>query len=107
MGSTESIWLIVAAVLLAVAGGLARQFYEQDKKPRKKNSKQILKGLYIAFFSGCMTLLLALVTGVTGLGVVLVCGIGGWTSPNILHFITRTSEKILGTEKDELNGGSI
>ena len=100
----EATWLIVAAILLAVAGGLARQFYEQDRSSKKSKKPSLFKELYVALFSGCMTLLLALLTGLTGYGLVLVCGIGGWTSPNILYAITQVTEKLLGMEKDKLNG---
>ena len=96
----DTIWSSVAAILLAAAGGLARQL--NAKKPKKL--KQILKELFVALFAGTMTLLLVMATNVTGYWIGIACGIGGWTSPNILHAITRMTEKILGTEKDELTG---
>ena len=105
MWQNESIWSAAAAVLIAVTGGVARQFHEQGKTRKKpKTVKQFFKEVFVAFFSGVMMLLLVLATGIAGYWVYLLCGVGGWTSPNILYFITRASEKLLGTEKNELEG---
>ena len=99
---TDIAWDSIIAVLLAVAGGLARQLNTKGRKP--KTLRVIMQELYVSFFSGIMTLLLVLATGISGYWILLLCGIGGWTSPNILYFITRSAETLMGTEKDELNG---
>jgi len=98
----ETLWSSVTAVLLAVAGGLARQLTIKDKK--LKQVKPMTAELFVAFFAGVIMLFFALETGISGYWIGIVCGIGGWTSPNILHFITRVVEKVLGAEKDELSG---
>ena len=103
----ETVWEIVAALLLSIAGGLARQFYDEDKKPKRlKTRDKFIKELFIAFFSGIMGLvtILYMFEHVNVYGLYLFCGVCGWTSPNILWFITRVSEVMTGAEKGELSG---
>ena len=102
---SDPFWSPVASVLIAITGGVARQFYEQLRHPRKKWSRwQFSREIFIAFFCGIMALILALFTGITGYGIHLICGTAGWTSPNILTLISRKTEKLAGGKEGELSG---
>ena len=93
-------WDTIIAVLLAIAGGLARLLNAKDKTKLKWSL--IFSELFVSGFSGMMVLIFARAAGLTGDWVGLVCGIAGWTSPKILYALTRTTEKILKIDKDEL-----
>jgi len=103
MFNAEHIWDTMIAVLLAVAGGLARLLNAKDKTKLKWSI--ILSELFISGFAGMMALLLARATGLTGDWVGIVCGIAGWTSPKILYALARMVEKVLKIEADELKKG--
>ena len=96
----EGTWDSMIAVLLAVAGGLARLLNAKDKTKLKWSI--IFYELFISGFAGMMALLLARATGLTGDWIGIVCGIAGWTSPKILYALARMVEKVLKIEPDEL-----
>ena len=101
MFDLENIWNAVSAVLLAIVGALARRLNSKDKMKMKWN--YVLAELFIAAFTGIMTFKLARASGLTGDWVGIVCGIAGWTSPAILHVLTRATEKILSLEENDLS----
>ena len=100
MFDAEHILDTMIAVLLAVAGGLARLLNAKDKTKLKWSI--IFSELFISRFAGIMTLLLARATGLTGDWVGIVCGIAGWTSPMLLYALARMVERVLKIEQDEL-----
>ena len=100
MFNFEDIWTTIIAVLLAVAGGLARLLNIKDRTRLKW--RNILSELFIAGFAGIMALMLARASGLAGDWVGIICGIAGWTSPKILHMLTKMAEKMLGEEEGSL-----
>ena len=100
----DPFWSPVASLIIAVTGGIARQYYEQLRHPKKKIVPgRFRKEVFIATFCGIMALFLALLTGITGYGVHIFCGIGAWTSPNFLTLISRKVEKETGCKEGELS----
>ena len=99
----ENIWDTVIAVLLAVAGGLARLLNAKDKTKLKWGL--IFSELFVAGFAGIMVLMLAHASGLSGDWVGLISGIAVWTSPKILYALTRMVEKVLKLDEDELKKG--
>ena len=97
----ENIWNAVSSVLLAIVGALARRLNAKDKTKLKWGI--VLAELFIAAFTGIMTFKLARASGLTGDWVGIVCGIAGWTSPAILFVLTRSTEKILSLEENDLS----
>ena len=89
-------WNAVSAFLFSICGGLARQFYEESKNPKKrKTMSQLIKDLYVSFFCGVMAWSLVMANHVTGYWVDLICGTVGWTSPNLMHGFTKVFDAIL------------
>jgi len=97
----DRIWSFVIAVLLAVAGGLARLLNAKDKTRLKW--RIIFSELFVAGFAGIMVLIFARGLGLSGDWIGLVCGIAGWTSPKILYALTKLAERLLGLEENDLN----
>jgi hypothetical protein len=95
----ENIWDAVLAVVLAVAGGLAR-LLSSKSKARMKLSR-ILSELFISGFIGVMVLLLATTIGLTGSWLGLVCGMGGYSGIKVLTALEEVSNKKTGLGKDK------
>ena len=97
------IWEAVIAVLLAVAGGLARLLNAKDNTRLKWS--RMLSELFISGFAGLMTLLLARRFGLSGDWLGLVCGMAGWIGPRILDLIAKPALNPIGINIDELKEG--
>jgi len=95
------IWETVIAVLLAVAGGLARLLNAKDNTRLKLSL--ILSELFISAFAGLMVLMLARSFGLAGDWLGLVCGIAGWTSPRIIDLIAQPAFDKIHINADDLN----
>ena len=101
----DPFWSPAASLLIAVFSGIARQFYEQIWRPKRKTIPgQFQKEVYIATVCGLAALLLGLTTGITGYGIHLACLAAAWTSPNVLRYVSRKFEKDVGAEEGELTG---
>ena len=96
----DGTWDAVIAILLAIAGGIARLLNGKDRTRLKWSV--IFYEIFVAGFAGIMTLFLARAAGLSGDWLGLVCGIAGWTSPRILHAITKLAERLLGLDENEL-----
>ena len=98
MLNVEIIWEYIIAVLLAVAGGLARLLNKKSKT--KMQLSLIFAELFISGFSGLMVLLLARASGVSGDWLGLICGMAGWSGPKILDMIAKPAGKAIGVDVD-------
>ena len=99
--NTDNILEAVIAVLLAVAGGLARLLNTKDKTKMKWS--RILSELFISGFAGLMVLLFARSFGLTGDWLGLVCGMAGWIGPRILDAVAKPAGAKIGFDVDEKN----
>ena len=97
----DKIWEAVIAVVISAAGRLASLFNMKD--PSKLTWSKILMALFVAGVAGILTLYLARIIGLSGDALGLVCGVAGWTSPMILHSITRVGARLLGFDEGELD----
>ena len=95
----ENLIETLIAVLLAVAGGLARLLNGKARTRLKWGT--ILAELFIAGFAGIMVLLLARAFGLEGDWLGLVCGMAGWIGPRILDLVAKPTAKKIGIDLDE------
>ena len=98
----ESVWETVKLVLIASAGGLARLLNAKDK--RKLRVFILFCELFVSAFSGMMVIWLATAMGISGEWLYVVCGIAGWTSPQIILAVIGIAEKVLKLKENELKG---
>ena len=101
MLDTNKAWEAVIGVLLAVTGGVARMLNTKDAT--RYNIKNIVGEPFVSAFCGVAAILLSWILSLTVYWGYLVCCIAGWTSPNILHAITRMTEKALKLKDHELD----
>ena len=102
MLNNNNIWDSIIAVLLAIAGGLARILNIKDK--RRLKLSRILSELFLSAFSGLMVLLLARTLGLSGDWLGLVCGMAGWVGPRMLDLIAKIAGGKLGVDSDAGKG---
>lgn len=100
MFDVKKIWQIIIGTGFAALGGMARLLSKKDKSKLKWSL--IFSELFISAFGGLMIILVARASGISSDWVGVICGVAGWTSPKILHAITKISERILGLEENEL-----
>ena len=96
MFDVQYAWDYVIAILLAVAGGLARLLSGKDRTRAK--AYRILSELFVSGFTGLMTLFLARSFGFSGEWLGLVCGLSGWIRPRILDLLAQPVIKKMGLE---------
>ena len=90
----------IVAILLAVAGGLARILNAKDRKVIKWSV--LLAELFLSGFIGYMMVLFVNSIGIEGDWVGLTCGISGWIGPRMLTLVVSKMFLKLGfTEKTE------
>ena len=98
------VWNAITAVLLAVGGGLARQFYEESKNSRKrKTMRQLVKDLYVAFFCGIIAYCIVMAIEITGCWIDVLCGATGWTSPTLMHGVASATDTFMAKAADVVN----
>jgi drug/metabolite transporter (DMT)-like permease len=93
----DRIWETVIAIVLAIAGGLARML---NKKMRLSWGR-ILSELFVAGFAGMMVLLFARNFGLSGDWLGLICGIAGWVGPKILDVLLKPAMGQIGIHVDK------
>ncbi|MDR2938923.1 MAG: phage holin family protein [Clostridiales bacterium] len=94
MFEPDKIWQTGIAVMLAVAGGLARLLNAKDTQQLQWG--RILSELFISGFSGIMVLLLSRNFELSGDWIGVICGMAGWTGPRILDIIAKIVGKSIG-----------
>jgi len=99
----ERAWQTVIAVVLAVAGGLARLLNLKDKTKLKWS--RIFSELFISGFAGLLTLMLARASGLSGDLVGVIAGISGWIGPRVLDIVANIISKVAGVSIDKENNG--
>jgi hypothetical protein len=97
----DKIWQAVVAVLLAVAGGLARIL--NMKNSQKMSVKRMFSELFISGFAGLMVLMLARSTGITGDLIGVVAGIAGWIGPKALDSIVKSVSRTTRVGLDDVD----
>ena len=91
MIDVDNIWDTIIAVLLAIAGGLARLLNRKDRIRMKWS--RILSELFISGFCGLMVLMLARAMNISGGWVGVVSGLAGWTGPRVLDVVSNITGK--------------
>ena len=104
MFGLEKIWDTAMGVLIAAAGGLARQLSVKDKSNLRFG--YIVAEIFVAAFCGAIVLMLVSESNVSENWVGIACGIAGWTSPLLLHALTRVTEKLLKLNVGDLKKGN-
>jgi len=104
MPNAAKVWQVIIAVMLAVAGGLARLLSIQDRT--KLQLKRILSELFISAFAGLMVLLLSRSFGLEGDWLGLVCGMAGWIGPRILDLVAKPAGQAIGLDINSLSAES-
>lgn len=99
MMDIHKIWEAAFAVLLAVAGCIARLL--NIKNNIKMKMGRILSEIFISAFAGFMVLLFAREIGLSGNWIGVVSGISGWIGPRILDMLTKAAAKIAGIDISE------
>jgi len=95
----DKAWQTVIAVILAVAGGLARLLNLKDNTKLKWS--KIVSELFISGFAGLMVLMLARASGLSGDLVGVFAGVSGWIGPRVLDLITNIVAKTAGVNFNE------
>ena len=98
--SGDKLWDSVIAIVLALAGGLARQL-DVASIARIKWPIVAFRAL-ISGLIGFVALLLGHEFNLSPNMMGVVCIIGGWTSPNFLYAVTHLVEKVFGMEDKSL-----
>ncbi|MDR2939551.1 MAG: phage holin family protein [Clostridiales bacterium] len=93
---TEKIWQTITAVLLAVAGGLARLLNMGGTKHLKRG--KVLSELFISGFAGMMALMLARNFNLSVDWIGLICGCAGWLGPKMLDLTAKAAGKAVGVD---------
>jgi len=94
----QDLWEYLVAIMLAVAGGLARLLYRKDKRLLKW--WRILSEIFISGFTGLMMLFVLRILNVHDAYVGLFCGLAGWLGPRILDVFVGFGKNI-GLDFDE------
>jgi len=87
------------AVLLAIAGGLARVLNAKDR--RKYKGARVLGELFTSGFVGGIVLLVADASGLSGSWVGAICGMSGFIGAQVLELIGKPVMKRVGVDLDE------
>jgi flagellar biosynthesis protein FliR len=95
---------MLIAVLLAVAGGLARLLNTKSKSRLKWSL--ILSELFVSGFAGIMVLMLARAFGLSGDWIGLACGMAGWVGPKILNYVAKPVLEKIGIDEKQIEADS-
>ena len=98
MFEVNEVFGILRALMFSAAGGFARLLHEKDRK--KLALGRVFAEVFISGFSGVMLFELLREAGIDSGWLGLAAGIAGWTSPKILHALTRLVEKALGIHNE-------
>jgi len=88
----QKIWEYLIAIILSIAGGLAKLLYRKDKRLLKW--WRILSEIFISGFTGLMMLFILRILHVEGDYIGLFCGLAGWLGPRILDFAVKLGKTI-------------
>jgi len=100
MEGIDRIWQTALAVMLAVAGGLARMLSEREESRRKWGV--ILSELFVSAFAGYMVMLAARASGLDGDWLSVVSGVSGWLGAHAVDLVlTVVQDKLNLKKKDE------
>ena len=91
MNDLDNILEAAIAILLAIAGGMARLLNLKDKQMLKFS--RVLSELFVSGFTGLMILLLARSYNIYGDLVGVICGMSGWVGPKILDTVLKFIQK--------------
>jgi len=94
----DKAWETVIAIILAVAGGLARLLNLKDTTKLKWS--RIFSELFISGFAGLLILMLARASGLSGDWIGVVAGISGWIGPRVLDIVANVVSKATGVKID-------
>ena len=83
----QNIWEYLLAITLASMGGLAKLLSKKDK--RALRWMNILSEIFVAAFTGLMTLFALHIANVSGAYVGLLCGLAGWFGPKVLDVLSK------------------
>ena len=92
-------WESIVAILLAMAGRIARMLSSQNK--RRMRLGIILSELFVSAFAGYMAILLARTTGLSGDWIGLAAGIAGWAGSGAIDLILKLAGKSLGVDMED------
>ena len=81
----NKIWETVLAVLLAVAGGLARLLTHKNSSRMKRG--RVFGELFVAGFVGIITLMVARELGLTGDWLGVLSGMAGYAGPRVVDML--------------------
>ena len=95
----QKTWETLTAVLLAVAGGLARLLSKKDDK--KMNWGRMVSDMFVSGFTGLMALLALRAMGRAEEWAGVVCGMSGWIGPKVLDLIAGAAKKAAGIGRDD------
>jgi len=83
----QNIWEYLLAIVLASMGGLAKLLSKKDKRVLRWIN--IVSEIFVAAFTGLMTLFALHISGVSGAYIGLLCGLAGWFGPKVLDVLSR------------------